>query len=97
MGRRDQSPGWGLTFDDATALSNSLIWARVHLVHRGKQLLVGLQGQVHPAKVEGKGKNRGEATESSVKRQCQHLASVSSKMRRTPAVPTSQPDHLKLE
>lgn len=55
MGRQDQSPGGGLTFDDATALPNSLIRACVHLVHRGQQLLVGLQGQVHPAKVDGRG------------------------------------------
>lgn len=51
---RDRSPGPSLTFDDATALPNSLVWGHVHLVHCGQQLLVGLQSQVHPAKVDGK-------------------------------------------
>lgn len=55
LGRKREGADGGLTFDDTTALPNSLIWAHIHLVHRGQQLLVGLQGQVHPAKVDGKG------------------------------------------
>lgn len=54
-GGRDPSPGQRLTFDDATALSNSLIWGHVHLIHCGQQLLVGLQSQMYPTKVDSTG------------------------------------------
>lgn len=45
-----QRPGQGLTLDDAAALPHSLIWGHVHLIHCGQQLLIGLQGQVHPVR-----------------------------------------------
>lgn len=50
--RRDDARTWkneipvkkqeGLTFDDAAALSHSLVWGHVHLIHCGQQLLIGL-------------------------------------------------------
>ena len=49
----------GLTLDDAAALPHSLVWGRVHLIHCGQQLLIGLQSQVHSAS-EGE---RGEMEE----------------------------------
>lgn len=43
-GQRD-----GLTLDDLTAVPHRRLCAAVHLLHRAQQLLVRLQGQVHPA------------------------------------------------
>ena len=43
-GQRD-----GLTLDDLTAVPHCWLWGAVHLLHRAQQLLVRLQGQVHPA------------------------------------------------